>query len=217
MKIHKEGIFPILIMSAIVILNVLLFLFILKFLLLFILITLFLLGILFLVIRFFRVPRRKVNVVPNGIISPADGKIVAIERCIEDEYLKDECLKISIFMSIFNVHVNYYPIGGKVTYVAYHPGKFLVAKLPKASADNEHNTVVVQKSEKETVLFRQIAGLIARRIVSQAQVNQKVKQGEEMGIIRFGSRVDVFLPLDAQIFVNVGDKVRARKSVLAHF
>lgn len=217
MKIHKEGFLPILVAIGIFTLNILLFAFFTYFFILFILISLVLLGSLFLVIRFFRVPNRKINIVPNGIISPADGTIIAIERCFEQEFFKDERLKISIFMSIFNVHVNYYPIDGEIVYVGYHPGKFLIAKLPKASLDNEHNTVVVQKSEKEIVLFRQIAGCVARRIVSYAQVNQHAKQGKEMGIIRFGSRVDVYLPLDAQVFVNNGDKVRARKTLLATF
>ena len=120
-------------------------------------------------------------------------------------------------MSVHNVHVNSYPIDGTVEYLAYHPGKYLVASLPKASFDNEHNTVVVRKDENRVVLFRQIAGFVARRIISYAKEGERVEQGAEMGMIRFGSRVDVFLPLNAQVIVNVGDKVRAKKSLLAYF
>ena len=124
---------------------------------------------------------------------------------------------ISIFMSAHNVHVNSYPIDGIVEYVGYHPGKYLIAKLPKSSTDNENNSVVVKQDEQRIVLFRQIAGFVARRIVCYAKPGMEVKQGEEMGMIKFGSRVDVFLPLDAQVAVQVGDKVRSKKSVLAYF
>lgn len=217
MKIHKEGYLPIAITFVITGIILALFITFAFAIFGFVFLSILLFSYLFIVIRFFRVPKRKINKVPDGIISPADGQIVIIEKCIENEYFKDERIKISIFMSINNVHVNNYPIDGKVTYVCYHPGKYLVAKLPKASFDNEHNTVVVQKDDEKVVLFRQIAGLIARRIVSYAQVGKDVNQGEEMGIIRFGSRVDLFLPLDAHILVNVGDKVRAKKTVIANF
>lgn len=169
------------------------------------------------VVRFFRVPKRKINVVPDGVLSPADGRIVAIDEVMEDEYFHDKRIKISVFMSIYNVHVNSYPMDGVVEYVGYHPGKYLVAKLPKSSVDNEHNSVVVKQSDERIVLFRQIAGIVARRIVSYAKVGEQVKQGEQMGIIRFGSRVDVFLPLDAQIYVKMGDRVSSQKTVLATF
>jgi len=217
MKIHKEGYLPIAITFAIVGILLALFRTFAFAVFGFVVLSTLLFIFLFLVIRFFRVPKRRINRVPDGIISPADGQIVIIEKCLENEYFKEERMKISIFMSINNVHVNNYPIDGKVTYVCYHPGKYLVAKLPKASFDNEHNTVVVQKDDEKVVLFRQIAGLIARRIVSYAQVGKEVNQGEEMGIIRFGSRVDLFLPLDAHILVNLGDKVRAKKTVIANF
>lgn len=173
--------------------------------------------IIFQVVRFFRVPNRKINVVPDGVLSPADGRIVAIDEVMENEYFHDKRIKISVFMSIYNVHVNSYPIDGVVEYVGYHPGKYLVAKLPKSSVDNEHNSVVVKQSDERIVLFRQIAGIVARRIVSYAKVGEQVKQGHEMGIIRFGSRVDVFLPLDAQIYVKLGDRVSSQKTVLATF
>jgi phosphatidylserine decarboxylase len=171
----------------------------------------------FLVVRFFRVPDRVINKVENGILSPADGTIVAIEEIFEDEYFKNKRLKISVFMSITNVHVNYFPIDGEVIYVCYHPGKHLVARYPKSSVYNEHQSVVVSKNEHETVLFRQIAGLIARRIAQQVKTGDIAVQGHEMGIIKFGSRVDVFLPLDCEPSVKIGDKVWAQKSVLAYF
>lgn len=217
MKIHKQGLIPITIATVIVMIHVSIFIFFSYLLFIFLLLFIFFTALLFMVIRFFRVPKRVINRVENGIISPADGTILAIEKYFEQEYFKDKRIKISIFMSIHNVHVNSYAINGTIEYVAYHPGKYLVACLPKASFDNEHNTVVIKKDENRVVLVRQIAGFIARRIVSHAKVGDMAKQGKEMGIIRFGSRVDVFLPLNAQILVNVGDKVRSKKSLLAYF
>lgn len=170
-----------------------------------------------LIVRFFRVPYRIVNKVDNGVLAPADGTILSVGPAFEYEYFKDERIKISIFMSINNVHVNSYPIDGTIEYVAYHPGKYMLAKLPKSSVDNEHNTIVVVRSEQEKVLFRQIAGFIARRIISYPEVGDVVKQGDEVGMIKFGSRVDVFLPLDAQVAVSKGDKVVSKKTVLAYF
>ncbi len=169
------------------------------------------------VIRFFRVPFRIINKVSNGVLSPADGCIVAVGPAFEYEYFKDERIKISIFMSINNVHVNSYPMDGKIEYIAYHPGKYFIAKLPKSSVDNEHNTIVVARNDHDKVLFRQIAGFIARRIVSYPEAGDMVEQGEEVGMIKFGSRVDVFLPLDAQVAVCKGDKVVSKKTVLAYF
>lgn len=171
---------------------------------------------LFLVIRFFRVPNRIVNKVENGIVSPADGAIVQILESTEEEYFKEKRLQVSIFMSPLNVHVNTYPIDGEISYVAYHPGKHLIASLPKASKDNEHNTVVVKNNQGVEVLFRQIAGFVARRIVSYTKKNDVVLQGEEMGIIKFGSRVDLFLPLNCRINVKVGDEVTSKKTVIAY-
>lgn len=169
------------------------------------------------VIRFFRVPYRIINKVDGGVLSPADGLIVSVGPAFEYEYFKDERIKISIFMSINNVHVNSYPIDGKIEYIAYHPGKYFIAKLPKSSVDNEHNTIVVAKDDRQKVLFRQIAGFVARRIISYPEVGDEVLQGEEVGMIKFGSRVDVFLPLDAQVAVCKGDKVVSKKTVLAYF
>ena len=169
-----------------------------------------------LILRFFRVPTRVINKVDNGVLSPADGTIVYVGPAFEHEYFKDERLKISVFMSIHNVHVNSYPITGDVSYAAYHPGKYLLAKLPKSSVDNEHNTIVVRNDDIE-VLFRQIAGFVARRIISYPEVGDCVEQGEEVGMIKFGSRVDVFLPKNAIVNVSKGDKVVSKKTVLAYF
>ncbi len=174
----------------------------------------FVLGVL--IVRFFRVPTRVINKVDNGVLSPADGTIVYVGTAFEHEYFKDERLKISIFMSINNVHVNSYPITGEITYMAYHPGKYAVAKLPKSSVDNEHNTIVVRNEEIE-ILFRQIAGFVARRIISYPEIGDHVEQGEEVGMIKFGSRVDVFLPKNASVAVSKGDKVVSKKTVLAYY
>ena len=168
-----------------------------------------------LIVRFFRVPTRVINKVDDGVLSPADGTIVYVGPAFEHEYFKDERLKISIFMSINNVHVNSYPISGEISYMAYHPGKYAVAKLPKSSVDNEHNSIVVRNDETE-VLFRQIAGFVARRIISYPEVGDIVEQGEEVGMIKFGSRVDVFLPKTAAVAVSKGDKVVSKKTVLAY-
>jgi phosphatidylserine decarboxylase len=169
-----------------------------------------------LIVRFFRVPTRVINKVDDGVLSPADGTIVYVGNAFEHEYFKDERTKISIFMSINNVHVNSYPISGEISYTAYHPGKYAVAKLPKSSVDNEHNTIVVRNEEIE-ILFRQIAGFVARRIISYPEVGDHVDQGEEVGMIKFGSRVDVFLPKSVYVAVSKGDKVVSKKTVLAYF
>ena len=169
-----------------------------------------------LIVRFFRVPTRVINEVEDGVLSPADGTIVYVGNAFEHEYFKDERIKISIFMSINNVHVNSYPISGEISYTAYHPGKYAIAKLPKSSVDNEHNTIVVRNEDSE-ILFRQIAGFVARRIISYPEVGDHVNQGEEVGMIKFGSRVDVFLPKNAFVAVSKGDKVVSKKTVLAYF
>jgi phosphatidylserine decarboxylase len=163
----------------------------------------------FFVVYFFRVPSRKINQHENAIIAPADGTVIQIFEEIETEYFKDKRIQISIFMSPLNVHVNVYPIDGEVLYVKYHAGKHWVASLPKASKDNEHNSVVQKHAKGEEILFRQIAGTVARRIVNYAKEGEFGKQGAEMGIIKFGSRVDVFLPLSAKINVKENEKVQS--------
>lgn len=169
----------------------------------------------FLVVYFFRKPNRKFKATPNEVISPCDGKIVVIEEVEETEFLHKKCIQVSIFMSPLNVHINWYPIGGKVLYSKHHSGKFYKAWLPKASTDNERATVVVENKDGKQVLVRQIAGAVARRIVTYAQKDDNAKQGGELGFIKFGSRVDVYLPLDAKIEVALGQKVKGLQSIIA--
>lgn len=177
---------------------------------LFLLLTLGALVMAYLIIQFFRVPARTCIYNENDIFCPADGKVVVIEEVEEGEYFKDKRIQISVFMSPMNVHANYNPISGLVKYVKYHPGLFLVAWHPKSSTDNERSTVVVEHSSGKEVLFRQIAGAVARRICYYVQPGQKVSTGEEFGFIKFGSRIDIFLPLDSQINVKIGDVVKAK-------
>ncbi|HLS94520.1 phosphatidylserine decarboxylase [Sphingobacterium allocomposti] len=169
------------------------------------------------ILQFFRSPIKRIVPDEGTVLCPADGKIVVIEETEETEYFKDKRLQISIFMSPINVHVNRNPISGVVSYFKYHPGKFLVAWHPKSSTDNERTTVVVKNSAGTEVLFRQIAGAMARRIVWYLKEKDQVKQGEEFGFIKFGSRVDVFLPVGTQVHVNIGDKVVGGKTVIASF
>lgn len=168
-----------------------------------------------LVLQFFRNPKRYTQVEEGKVIAPADGKIVAIEEIEETEYFKRKMLQISIFMSPVNVHVNRYPISGKVKYSQYHPGAFLVAWHPKSSTLNERTAVVVENSQGVEVMHKQIAGALARRIINYAKKGDLAVQGTDCGFIRFGSRVDVVLPLDANILVKIGDKARGGEQVLA--
>jgi phosphatidylserine decarboxylase len=168
-------------------------------------------------ISFFRVPVRKVNQQADAVVSAADGTVVVIEEVTETEYFNDRRIQISVFMSPFNVHINWFPIEGEVSYVKYHPGKFLFANNPKSSTDNERNTVVVRDKKGREVLFRQIAGMMARRIVCYTTKGKPAPQGGEFGLIRFGSRVDFFVPVDAEVMVKIGDKVQGQKTVLARF
>ena len=172
-------------------------------------------GLFYIVIQFFRNPIFETVKGENLVICPADGKIVVIEETEETEFLKDKRIQISVFMSPFNVHVNRNPIGGLVKYFKYHPGKYLVAWDPKSSTENERTTVVVENKAGIPVLFRQIAGALARRIVWYLKEGDTVKQSEEFGFIKFGSRVDVFLPLGTEIKVQLGDIVKGGKTILA--
>mgnify|MGYP001281227243 CR=1 FL=1 len=174
------------------------------------------LVILFLtILQFFRNPKRKGKLDDGHVLSPVDGKVVVIEEVFEKEFFNDKRLQVSIFMSPINVHVTRYPVGGQVVYSKYHPGKFLVAWHPKASEENERTTVVVQNRTFGKVLYRQIAGALAKRIVNYAKANEAVVQGTDSGFIKFGSRVDVFLPLDTNIKVTLNQKVRGGISVIA--
>ncbi|MEX1191008.1 MAG: phosphatidylserine decarboxylase family protein [Brumimicrobium sp.] len=177
---------------------------------LFALLTLGVLVMAYLIIQFFRVPKRVFNGLENDIISPADGKVVVIEEVEESEYFKDRRIQISIFMSPLNVHANFNPISGIVKYVKYHPGLFLVAWHPKSSTDNERSTFVVEHPSGKEILFRQIAGAVARRICYYIQPGDEIKAGEEYGFIKFGSRIDLLLPIGTKINVEIGDKVKGQ-------
>ncbi len=167
-------------------------------------------------VYFFRVPERKIK---NGdhILSSADGRIVAIEEVYEGEYFKENRLQISVFMSGFDVHVNWYPFEGMIKYTKYHPGKYHFARHPKSSAKNERSSIVLEKEPGKDVLIRQVAGFMARRIVFYGRPGDSVKQGEQLGMIRFGSRVDFFLPVNAVPSVKLGQKVTAQRSVIGYF
>lgn len=173
-------------------------------------------AILFLIVlQFFRNPRIAVTTDEKMVVCPADGKVVVIEEAQEPEYLKDKRIQVSIFMSPVNVHVNRNPITGIVKYFKYHPGKYLVAWHPKSSTDNERTTVVVETQQGIPVLFRQIAGALARRIVWYVKEGDEVQQSAQFGFIKFGSRVDVFLPLGTKINVNLGETVKGGRTILA--
>ena len=174
-----------------------------------------LLILLVLILQFFRNPRRNTIINNDHILSPVDGKIVIIEKVVEKEFFKDERLQVSIFMSPLNVHVTRYPICGKVIFSKYHPGKYLVAWHPKSSEKNERTTIVLDTKKFGNILYRQIAGALARRIVNYAKVDEIIKQGEDAGFIKFGSRVDLFLPLDSNIKVKLNDKVKGGESIIA--
>lgn len=212
-KIHKEGV-RILIVSFIALLIILFFLLrtptIFTYILSFALFALF--GFM---LWFFRNPLRQTFSNPLDVIAPVDGKVVVIEKVFEKEYLKKEVMQVSIFMSPLNVHVCRYPVSGEVRYTKYHPGKYLVAFHPKSSELNERTTAVVKTQNGQEVLFRQIAGAVARRIVLYAKPNDQASAGEEYGFIKFGSRLDVFLPLDAEILCKLGDKTKGAVDIIA--
>ena len=169
----------------------------------------------FWLIYFFRDPYRIIHMKDQYILGPADGKILSIDNVYEGEYLKEERIRISIFMSPFNVHVNRFPISGKIIFFKYHPGKYLVAFHPKSSIHNERTTIVLENDNGQHILFRQIAGFIARRIKFYYKEGETVQQGAKCGFIKFGSRAEVYLPLDAEIQVAIGEKVKGGITVLA--
>ncbi|MBO8471198.1 MAG: phosphatidylserine decarboxylase family protein [Bacteroidetes bacterium] len=166
------------------------------------------------VLYFFRVPDRETVAGERAVTSVADGEVVIIDKVYEKEYIKGECIQVSVYMDFFNVHVNFWPISGEVTYYKYHPGKYLLAFLPKASELNEHTSVAIRNMYGE-VFFKQLAGTFARRIVCYAKVGGTGERGSQCGIIKFGSRIDMYLPLDAKIKVNLGDEVRACETIIA--
>lgn len=169
--------------------------------------TLFLICFWGFIVAFFREPRRVRIHDADLVFSPCDGRVVVTEVVHEDEYLKEEMLQISIFMSITNIHMNWMPVAGEVEYYKYHPGRFLIAWHPKSSTENERTTTVVKLDEHNRVLFRQVAGLIARRIVSYIKVGDRVNQNDVFGFIKFGSRIDVLVPKDSELLVEIGDPV----------
>ncbi|WP_297796124.1 phosphatidylserine decarboxylase family protein [uncultured Eudoraea sp.] len=168
-----------------------------------------------LILQFFRNPKRVVDKNFNDILAPVDGKVVAIEEVEEKEYFKDKRIQVSIFMSPFNVHITRYPSSGVITYSKYHPGKYLVAWHPKSSEDNERTTVVIHTPKFGDILYRQIAGAMARRIINYAEIGENVQQGDDSGFIKFGSRVDLLLPLNSAITVKLNQKVVGAKTCIA--
>ena len=173
--------------------------------------------ILLLILQFFRNPVRNTIMNEKHIISPVDGKVVNIEKVYEKEYFKDERLQVSIFMSPFNVHVTRYPISGKVNFSKYHPGEYLVAWHPKSSEKNERTTIVLENEVVGKILYRQIAGALARRIVNYAEVGENVTQGKDAGFIKFGSRVDLFLPVDSILNIEINQHVRGGEDIISEF
>lgn len=215
MTIHREGykiIFSLVLILLLI--NICLFLFLEDFSIVRIISFVLSIIVLTAVLQFFRYPRRTITPNSTHVLSPADGKIVAIEELLEEEYFHGKMLQISVFMSPLNVHANYFPVSGTVKYFKYHPGKYLVAWHPKSSTENERTTVVIS-NEQNSVLVRQIAGAVARRIVCYAKENMPVTQGTELGFIKFGSRVDIILPVTAKVNVAFGEKVTGGITVLA--
>ena len=209
---HKEGIF--IIVTSFIIISILIiindqFNYNLK-----TLVNIFLMLILILIFQFFRNPKIKVNFDENYLLSPADGKIVIIEEVNEPEFFKDKRLQVSIFMSPINVHVTRYPMNGKIIFSKYHPGKYLVAWHPKSSTKNERTTIVLENEKFGKILYRQIAGKIARRIINYAKVGDQATQGEDAGFIKFGSRIDLFLPLNSKINVKLDQVVKGGQTII---
>lgn len=217
MRIHKEGYPTIIVISIfVIVIAILLNLLHAEQTIYHAIIYLSLIFFLGFIIRFFRNPKREIQTDHNVIYAPADGTVVVIEDMVEIEYFKGKRKQVSIFMSPFNVHINYAPITGKIVYKKYNPGRFLVAWLPKSSTLNESHSIVINGEHGE-VMVKQIAGAVARRIVCSATENEQIDQGNEFGIIKFGSRVDLYLPVDIQIDVALDQKVVAKKTVIARF
>lgn len=217
MRIHKEGIAILLITLLLVASLNLVFYWIVKHPVWQTILVVLSVVFFLLVVWFFRNPIRAVVPDETVILCPADGEVVVIEETTEEEYFKDKRIQVSIFMSPLNVHVNRYPISGMVGYFKYHPGKYLVAWHPKSSLLNERSTVVIKDSKGREILVRQIAGAVARRIIPYAVQGELVMQGDELGFIKFGSRVDLFLPPDSRIAVKIGDKVVGNRTIIGRW
>jgi phosphatidylserine decarboxylase len=216
MSIHKEG-YKILVIGflLLLLLNVIICIFVNDLMLIKWILGIGSLILYIFLLFFFRLPVRHLEPDPGLIYAPADGKVVVIEETEEKEYFKDTRLQVSIFMSPFNMHSNRYPVSGHIKYVGYHPGHYMVAWHPKSSELNERSTIVIETIRGTEILIRQIAGAVARRIVTYAKENQDVRQGDELGFIKFGSRVDIFLPLGTDIEIPILQQVKANKSIIA--
>jgi phosphatidylserine decarboxylase len=218
MKLHKEGhgiiIGTVLFLLA---LNVLSLMFLSYYKIVILGIIAFSLVFFILILQFFRLPKRSFTKNEKYIVCPADGKVVVIEKTFESEFFKEERIQVSVFMSPLNVHANWYPMSGHIKFLRYHKGKKLVAWHPKASTENERTTIVIEKDKSKTILVRQIAGALANRIVYYPHEGDIIRQSSELGFIKFGSRVDVYLPLDAKINVKLNQKVTGGIDVLAMF
>lgn len=216
MHYHKEG-YKIILFSAllVILLDTLLFIFLNNYPILKFILTIGLIVLLVIIIQFFRVPHRKVVLNDELIFAPADGKVVVVEEVFESEYFKDNRIQVSVFMSPLNVHVNYYSLKGIVTYIKFHAGRYLVAWHPKSSIENERTTLVIKHPNGFEVLMRQIAGAMARRIVCYANLGEEVDQAQDLGFIKFGSRVDLLLPLESEILVKINQKVKGQITPIA--
>ncbi len=216
MRIHKAGIKIIIIATTLLAAIAAVTIIFSGFLYLKIAVTVACILLLTFILRFFRVPNRTISYEEGEVLSPADGHIVAIEQIQEDEFLKKEAIQVSVFMSVWNVHINWFPVSGTMKNYIYHPGKFLVARHPKSSTLNERTSVLMETKSGLPIVVRQIAGIVARRIENYVQQPEtSVKAGQEMGFIKFGSRVDVFLPTSANIKVKIGDNVKGQETILA--
>ncbi len=217
MTLHKAGYSLLIkILAGIIILNCLTFYFIHTPAIVYAILTVSVVFYL-LIVNFFRYPNRQITVNDNTILAPADGTIVVIEETEETEYLKDRRIQVSIFMSIFNVHINWFPVNGIIRYFKHHKGKFLAAYLPKSSTENERTTIVIDCPNGQTVLMRQIAGAIAKRIVSYAPEGGEARQDKHAGFIKFGSRVDLLLPIGTNIKVKLGQKTKGSQTIIGTF
>jgi phosphatidylserine decarboxylase len=214
-KIHKEGrTWLLILLFGLIIMNSLLY-YLTNSLIVFFIVGGISLGFFIFFTYFFRIPNRIVIADENYIVAPADGKIVVIEPTIENEFLKEKRLQVSIFMSVFDVHANWFPISGKVKHVSHQNGRYMAAYLPKSSTENERSTVLIEAPNKQTILVRQIAGALARRIVTYAKEGQDCSINEQLGYIKFGSRVDLYLPLDTEILVEMGERTVGNETIIA--
>lgn len=216
MHYHKEG-YKIILFSAIIILliDAVLYFYLGNYPVIKAIIGIGLIVLLVVIIQFFRVPHRDVVLNDELVLAGADGKVVVVEEVFEDEYFHDRRIQVSVFMSPLNVHVNYYPIKGLISYFKYHAGKYLVAWHPKSSTDNERTTIVIKHPDGFEILERQIAGAMARRIVCYAKKDDHINQAQELGFIKFGSRIDLFLPLDSEVLVTLNQKVKGQITPIA--